>query len=257
MSRYFRLMALAGVELMCTTPLAIFQMALNATAQPLDPWVSWSDTHYNFSRVRLVPAVIWRTNHLFVMGIQLNRWSGPFCALIFFGFFGFATEARKHYWNAITRVLVICRLKRDPSFSPKTPPRSVFCAIPVPLRLLCYLVSGSLLLRLPPRHLLNSLYTHPLLPATNPQTQRQPPSPPTTRASCLSPLLEPFQNSPYPLTKNPWSRNLQHRVCPLGHSHHEPRRHRSLTTPFDLLIALTTRFLVSLFLFIFTFTTSA
>ena len=37
MSRYFRLMALAGVELLCTIPLSIFQTVLNATAQPLDP----------------------------------------------------------------------------------------------------------------------------------------------------------------------------------------------------------------------------
>jgi hypothetical protein len=118
-------MALAGVELLCTTPFAIFQIVLNATSQPLDPWVSWQDTHYNFSRVRLFPVVIWKMNPWYTIGLQFNRWSAPFCALIFFAFFGFAAEARKNYRNAISKVLVVCRLKRDPSSPKKSSPRSV------------------------------------------------------------------------------------------------------------------------------------
>ena len=123
MSRYFRLMALAGVESLCTTPLAIFQMVLNATSQPVEPWVSWEETHFNFSRVRLIPAVIWKMDRWFVIAIQLNRWSPPLCAFIFFAFFGFAAEARKHYSDAITKVLVVCRLRCNPASSPKTSPR--------------------------------------------------------------------------------------------------------------------------------------
>lgn len=125
MSRYFRLMALAGVELLCTTPLSVFLMTINLAAQPLDPWVSWQDTHYNFSRVRLFPAVLWNMNRWLVVGIQVNRWSGPLCAFIFFAFFGFAIEARRNYCNAISKVLAVCRLKRDPSSSRKISPRSV------------------------------------------------------------------------------------------------------------------------------------
>ena len=125
MSRYLRLMALAGVELLCTTPLSVFLMVLNLTAQPLDPWISWEDTHYEFSRVGLVPAVLWTMNRWLVVGIQVNRWSGPFCAFIFFAFFGFAAEARKNYCNAISKVLPACVLKRDPSTPRKAFPRSV------------------------------------------------------------------------------------------------------------------------------------
>lgn len=125
MSRYLRLMALAGVELLFTTPLSIFLMTLNLTAQPLDPWVSWSDTHSNFSRVGQFPAVLWTLNRWLVVGIQFNRWAGPFCAFIFFAFFGFASEARKNYGNAITKVLVACRLKRDSASPQKSSPMSV------------------------------------------------------------------------------------------------------------------------------------
>jgi len=125
MSRYFRLMALTGADLLCITPLSVFQMVLNATAQQLDPWVSWEDTHFNFSRVRLTPVVMWTMNRWLVVGIQFNRWSGPFCAFIFFAFFGFAVEARKNYRNAISKILIFCRLKRDPPSSEKFSPGSV------------------------------------------------------------------------------------------------------------------------------------
>jgi pheromone a factor receptor len=117
-------MALAGVELLCTIPLSVFLMVLNATAQPIEPWISWNDVHSNFSDVWLIPAADWNMNRWTVVGIQINRWSGPFCAFVFFAFFGFASEARKNYYNAISKILVSCRLKRDPS-SQKIPPGSV------------------------------------------------------------------------------------------------------------------------------------
>lgn len=125
MSRYLRLMALAGVEVLCTTPISIFLMVLNLTAAPLDPWVSWSDTHFNFSRVGQFPAVLWTLDRWLVVGIQVNRWSGPFCAFIFFAFFGFASEARKNYCNAFAKVLVACKLKRDRASPQKSSPMSV------------------------------------------------------------------------------------------------------------------------------------
>ncbi|KAF9789535.1 putative fungal pheromoneG-protein-coupled receptor [Thelephora terrestris] len=119
-SRYFRLMALACTEVMLTTPLAITSMVINATASPISPWVSWEDTHYDFSRVGQVPAVIWRNNHFIVAGLTLTKWSGVICAFIFFTFFGFATEARKHYSSAFTRFLLACRLKKPaPSINEK------------------------------------------------------------------------------------------------------------------------------------------
>lgn len=111
-SRYLRLMALACVEMMGTTPLAIFLVVINVTAQPMQPWVSWGETHYNFSRVEMVPSVIWRMNHRVVIGFEFTRWSAPACAITFFLFFGFAAEARRHYFSALNAVLRVHRLKR-------------------------------------------------------------------------------------------------------------------------------------------------
>ena len=114
-SRYFRLMALACTEILCTTPLAVFSMVINATASPVAPWVSWENTHYDFSRVGQIPAVLWRSDHLIVVGLTLTKWSGVICAFIFFIFFGFAAEARKHYSSAFTKFLLACHLKKPTS----------------------------------------------------------------------------------------------------------------------------------------------
>jgi len=95
-SRYFRLMALAGIELVCGIPLSSFSLYLNSQAG-LRPWKGWADVHSNFSRVILVPSIQWRSDYWNAVALEMTRWSPVVCALIFFMFFGFADEARKHY----------------------------------------------------------------------------------------------------------------------------------------------------------------
>ena len=106
-------MALACVEMTCTVPLSIVFTVLNLKAEPFNPWISWDDTHYNFSRVDLIPSVLWRRNTLLEVSIESGRWSAPFCALAFFAFFGFAKESRKNYKKVIITVLVACRLVKE------------------------------------------------------------------------------------------------------------------------------------------------
>ncbi|KAH7882764.1 pheromone A receptor-domain-containing protein [Phlebopus sp. FC_14] len=103
-SRYFRLMALAIIEIMLTIPLASFMIWLNSAAQPVEPWISWDNTHAEFSRVGQYPSVVWMQNHLLVVAMELTRWFVVVCAFIFFGFFGFAAEARKNYRAAFCAV---------------------------------------------------------------------------------------------------------------------------------------------------------
>lgn len=121
-SRYFRLMALATTEICCTTPLAVFTIYLNLTATPVGPWRSWSDTHFAFSRVEEYPALLWRANFLTVLSMEFSRWLNPWCSFIFFAFFGFAEEARKHYRAAFWSLLkpVGLRPKVNPSLRPVT-----------------------------------------------------------------------------------------------------------------------------------------
>ncbi|KAF9441476.1 pheromone receptor [Macrolepiota fuliginosa MF-IS2] len=107
--RYFRLMALAMTELMLTMPLAAFVIWLNATAEPIEPWVNWADTHFRYSRVEMYPALLWRRSSIFVASMEFTRWVVPACVFIFFGFFGFAEEARKNYVTGSRKISSVFR----------------------------------------------------------------------------------------------------------------------------------------------------
>ncbi|KAG1751799.1 pheromone A receptor-domain-containing protein [Suillus lakei] len=96
-NRYFRLMALATLELLCTTPISAYGIYINIADNPLEPWKGFADAHYNYSRIGQYPSVIWRMNSLTIVSTQLTRWSLVFCAISFFAFFGLADEARKNY----------------------------------------------------------------------------------------------------------------------------------------------------------------
>jgi len=94
-NRYFRLMGLAAIELLGTIPFSCWGIYLNSAG--VRPWKGWKETHIYFSRVRQVPSIMWHQNRLFADGLEMTRWTIVVCAFIFFGFFGFAEEARRHY----------------------------------------------------------------------------------------------------------------------------------------------------------------
>ncbi|KAF9477444.1 pheromone B alpha 1 receptor [Pholiota conissans] len=102
-SRYVRLMCLAGIEVACTVPLGSYAIYLNVIAG-IRPWISWEDTHADFSRVDQIPALLWRLTRNGEVSIELTRWLVIICAFIFFGFFGFADEAKKNYRSAFETV---------------------------------------------------------------------------------------------------------------------------------------------------------
>ncbi|KAH9943673.1 putative fungal pheromoneG-protein-coupled receptor [Amylocystis lapponica] len=138
--RYFRLMALAATELIFTVPFGIYEIYSNAASGSLQPWDGWANTHYDFSRVVLYPAVVWTMDPSVAVPLQLSRWIIPACAFVFFSFFGFAEEARKHYYKlyvALLRLLHISHMSEDtsnmskhmlrpPHFSPSNPELPVY-----------------------------------------------------------------------------------------------------------------------------------
>ncbi|KAI9509914.1 STE3-domain-containing protein [Russula earlei] len=93
--RYFRLMALSSVDMIASIPLATYMIVRNAQLG-VTPWISWDDTHSNYSRVIQIAAFIWKNDPNFA-GLELYRWLLVACAFVFFAFFGFADEARQHY----------------------------------------------------------------------------------------------------------------------------------------------------------------
>ncbi|KAF8239230.1 STE3-like pheromone receptor [Tricholoma matsutake] len=96
-SRYLRLILLALIDIVLTIPLSIYSIYIANKGVGMAPWISWQDTHFNFGRVGLVPALIWRGDRSFETSVELTRWLPVFCAFIFFALFGFAAEAQKHY----------------------------------------------------------------------------------------------------------------------------------------------------------------
>lgn len=111
-SRYVRLIALASLEVIIGLPLALTGCILNATVYgPVNPWISWEDTHFEFWRVWMVPAKFWRADPLTVSVTELSRWSAVLCGLVFFAFFGFAEEARTNYKRAFANLCNLVGLK--------------------------------------------------------------------------------------------------------------------------------------------------
>ena len=97
-SRYLRLIAIFSVEVFATVPLVIVYMVLDLK-MGFEPWKSWADTHRHYSVVDQVPGSAWKNVPEMAMCLEIYRWSLVACAFIFFALFGFAAEAREHYYR--------------------------------------------------------------------------------------------------------------------------------------------------------------
>jgi pheromone a factor receptor len=94
-NRYFRLMALAFTDVLFTIPIASYFLWANLAETQTYGW-SWDSSHWGFDRVDTFPAVIWQPAA--AGAFEVARWVSVLGAFIFFGFFGFSEEARRHYY---------------------------------------------------------------------------------------------------------------------------------------------------------------
>ena len=70
-NRYFRLMALATAELLCTTAISAYAIYLNVTASPVQPWKGSADTHFGYySQIGQFSAVEWRMDSVHECGFS-------------------------------------------------------------------------------------------------------------------------------------------------------------------------------------------
>ncbi|KAI0297998.1 pheromone A receptor-domain-containing protein [Russula brevipes] len=97
--RYIRLMAISSVEILGTIPVGTYLIVNNAR-HGVTPWMSWDHTHSNYSQIVQVPSSVWKDGHGSQATTEIFRWSLVLCAFLFFGFFGFADEARQNYRRA-------------------------------------------------------------------------------------------------------------------------------------------------------------
>jgi pheromone a factor receptor len=116
-SRYLRLIAISSVDVFATVPLATIFIVLDAK-EGLKPWKSWADTHSHYSVVPQVAGIVWKNIPTGALGFEIYRWSLVACAFIFFALFGFAVEAREHYYSLYK---LLARLVSTSSASHGTP----------------------------------------------------------------------------------------------------------------------------------------
>jgi pheromone a factor receptor len=96
-SRYWRLVALSSVDFCFTIPIAVWNIVANLSAGKVHPYVSWEFAHWGYSRVFQFPRVVLEKSPIMVYLLETTRWAAVICAFVFFGFFGFADEAKKNY----------------------------------------------------------------------------------------------------------------------------------------------------------------
>jgi Pheromone A receptor len=113
-NRYTRLIVLSASQILTTLPVALFGLYINAHYFTVHPWISWDNTHADYSFVGQVPSFIWRADPISEVMFELERWIPVIAAFFFFGFFGFAEEARRHYRKAYSLASSSLRL---PDFS--------------------------------------------------------------------------------------------------------------------------------------------
>uniref|UniRef100_A0A0W0FUE0 Putative STE3-like pheromone receptor STE3_Mr7 n=1 Tax=Moniliophthora roreri TaxID=221103 RepID=A0A0W0FUE0_MONRR len=106
--RYWRITGLAAIG-MCGTIAISFASIFLDMHVGIQPWVSWEDTHYDFWRVGLFPALVWRQLPYKSAAIEMSRWIPVVCAFTFFAIFGTSCEAKKFYLNAYENALTWCR----------------------------------------------------------------------------------------------------------------------------------------------------
>jgi len=118
-SRYLRLMVLASVDALITVPYATFVIVACVT-NGVSPWVSWDDTHSDYSRVVQVPGFIWKNDHRAAWVLEVTRWRLVLAAFTFFAFFGFAEDARQHYRLAYRSIArrIGCKTSSGPPNKP-------------------------------------------------------------------------------------------------------------------------------------------
>ncbi|KAH7089323.1 GPCR fungal pheromone mating factor, partial [Auriculariales sp. MPI-PUGE-AT-0066] len=105
-TRYIRLMAIAGVEVLIGLPTSLYVLISTLKSIGVARYISWEDTHSHFSRVRFYPLILLKAQHNGLVGtLEFSRWSFVFISFIFFALFGFVDEAKRNYKRAFNTLV--------------------------------------------------------------------------------------------------------------------------------------------------------
>ncbi|KZV72017.1 STE3-domain-containing protein [Peniophora sp. CONT] len=108
-TNYFRILALASIDLLLTLPLSITRFVLavlsimKATSLPFYP--GWESVHSDWTPVSISWAKLNSKGVPELAFVHYSFWISPIFALAFFGLFGFTAGARASYWRVIHTVI--------------------------------------------------------------------------------------------------------------------------------------------------------
>ena len=99
---YFRILALASIDIMLTLPIGIVNVVLNATAAlaqgGLPFYWGWSVLHTDWEPVGISYADLKANGTASLGQFYFSHWTSPALAFVIFGLFGLSSEARASYW---------------------------------------------------------------------------------------------------------------------------------------------------------------
>ncbi|KIY62528.1 fungal pheromone STE3G-protein-coupled receptor [Cylindrobasidium torrendii FP15055 ss-10] len=103
-NHYFRLMAIASIDIFITVPIACFSLMLNAEGQHF-PWRGWAWLHEGYWTPSITPKALWTASPAVHILFELSRWTPVFAAFLFFALFGLTEQARNNYSTVLGQVL--------------------------------------------------------------------------------------------------------------------------------------------------------
>jgi pheromone a factor receptor len=112
-------MALASTQVLFSLPFSLFGIISWLRTAPIQPWISWADTHQHLGQVNLIPyeALAARPRLRFLM--DLSRWTVLCNPFLFFMNFGLSGEARKEYKRMFWWTVALLGIK-PPATRPET-----------------------------------------------------------------------------------------------------------------------------------------
>ncbi|QRW12257.1 STE3-type pheromone receptor [Ceratobasidium sp. AG-Ba] len=120
MSRFFRLMVLAAMDMACGLPLSLYFLISDPLYRDLEKWPSWAVVHEYIHDVGVATHEDLTANYQLWVALGFTRWCIPGCAYLFFMFFGLSAEAARQYKRIFWRCMAPFGL-RPPPPKPKAP----------------------------------------------------------------------------------------------------------------------------------------
>ena len=105
-TNYFRILALASIDILLTLPFGIATITLSVTEQLSSSvgfpfYRGWTFDHTNWEPVGFSYTSVVDEGKSNVAAFYFSHWTSPILAFVIFGLFGVTSEARASYWRVI------------------------------------------------------------------------------------------------------------------------------------------------------------